>query len=420
MSEPDASILIVGAGQAAARTAHALRSQGYAGSIVMVGAESHAPYERPPLSKAVLVDDVEPALHVLTEEQFAACEIQFLSGVRALQLDTRAKSVHLDDGRHLRYGRCLLATGGRVRELSGLEQGAPCTHYMRSLDDARKLRGVLAEGTQLAIIGGGFLGLEVAWSALRRGARVTVIESAPGLLGRFLPQELSDWLSASLRSEGVRLELGGSVRAARSSHEGVEIELGTGEVIRADQVLVAIGLVPEVDLAKAAGLRLDKENGGILVDADGRSSDPDVFAAGDCASQFNFHLDRSARIESWQNANEQGEAAAAGLLGKAPGKQAFPWFWTDQGRHNVQMLGLSAPDLVYIRRGDLNEAKALWIGHRDGMPVHAIALNAGGDLRALRPLLEERVSFDPDEFEAGILPLRAWVKSTMASHSPRT
>lgn len=420
MSNPEASILILGAGQAAARAAQALRSQGYAGSIVMLGAEPHFPYERPPLSKAVLVDDGEPALDVLTPEQFAACNIHFISGVRARLLDTREKLVHLDDGRQLGYDRCLLATGGRVRELPGLPQGALRTHYMRSLDDARKLRGALSEGTHLAIVGGGFLGLEVASSAMSRGARVTVIESAPTLLGRFLPPEVADWLTGFLRGEGVRLELGSSVRAARSSEEGVEIELGTGEVIRADQALVAIGLIPEVELAEAAGLRLDEQNGGILVDADGRSSEPGVFAAGDCASQFNVHLGRFVRIESWQNANEQGEAAAAGMLGTAPRKQAFPWFWTDQGRHNLQMLGLGAPDLAYVRRGDPGEGKAVWIGHRDGVPVHGIALNAGGDLRALRPLFEERVSFDAAEFGVGGQPLRAWVKATLALHPTRT
>lgn len=420
MNELEASILILGAGQAAARSAHALRSHGYAGSIVMLGSEPHLPYERPPLSKAVLIDDVEPVLNVLTSEQFEACGIRFISGVRASLLDTREKIVRLEDGRQLRYGSCLLATGGRVRELPGLPRGAPCAHYMRSLDDARKLRGVLTPGTHLVVIGGGFLGLEVASSALRRGARVTVIESADTLLGRFLPIEVSEWLSDYLRGEGVRLELGCAVRAARSSEHGVEIELGTGEVVRADQALVAIGLNPEVELAKTAGLRLDEQNGGVQVDASGRSSDAAVFAAGDCASQFNVHLGRSVRIESWQNANEQGEAAAAGLLGLPPRRQAFPWFWTDQGPHNVQMLGLGAPDLAYVRRGDPSEGKALWIGHRDGVPVHGIALNAGGDLRAMRPLFEERVSFGIDEFRAANHPLRAWIKAAMASHSTRT
>lgn len=420
MSESSAPIVIVGAGQAAARAAQALRTQGYAGGIVMVGAEPHAPYERPPLSKAVLCDDSEPSLDVLTAEQFAACGVQFIPGVRALRLSTAEKFVHLDDGRQLGYSRCLLATGGRVRELPGLSRGAPRVHYMRSLDDARKLRGVLAKDTRLAIIGGGFLGLEVAASASRRGAKVTVVESASLLLGRFLPPEVSDWLLSDLRREGVRLELGCTVHASRSSDEGVEIELGTGELIHADQLLVAIGLVPEVELARAAGLALDEQNGGIVVDAEGRSSSPDVFAAGDCASQFNVHLDRHMRIESWQNANLQGEAAAAGLLERTAPKQAFPWFWTDQGRHNLQMLGLSASDLTYVRRGDLSEGKAVWIGHRDGLAVHGIALNAGGDLRALRPFFEERVSFDAAEFGVGNLPLRAWVKSTMAAHSTRT
>lgn len=420
MNEKGAPIVIVGAGQAAARAAQSLRTQGYAGNITMIGAELHAPYERPPLSKAVLCDDTEPTLEVLTATQFTECNVQFMPGVRVLRLDAEARLLHLDDGRQLSYGRCLLATGGKVRELPDLPQGAPRVHYMRSLDDARMLRGVLTGGIHLAVIGGGFLGLEVAASALRRGARVTVIESAPALLGRFLPQEVSSWLSEALRGEGARIELGQALRAARTDAHGVEIELGSGEIIRADQVLVAIGLLPEVALAQDAGLAMDEKNGGILVNTACQSSHPDIFAAGDCASQFNAHLDRPMRIESWQNANAQAETAAAGLLGLPSAKQAFPWFWTDQGKHNIQMLGLGAPDLAYVRRGHLNEAKAVWIGHREGVPVHGIALNAGGDLRALRPLFETRKAFDTADFETSPLPLRAWVKSAMALQSTET
>jgi len=421
MNPLDASIAIVGAGQAAARAAHALRSQGHAGSIAMVGAERHAPYERPPLSKAVLCDDVEPALDVLTAAQFRDCDLVFMPGVRARRLDAAQHALHLDDGRILRYGRCLLATGGRVRELQDLPQGMPRVHYLRSLDDARRLRGALAPGAHLAIVGGGFLGLEVAASALRRGMQATVVESSPALLGRFLPAEVSDWLTCTLRRAGARLALGRSVRAVRSDAEGVEIELDSHETVRADQVLAAIGLVPETGLARAAGLLLDEGNGGIVVDACGRTSDPDVFAAGDCASQFSVHLGRHVRIESWQNANAQAEAAAAGLLDRAPPSQAYPWFWTDQGPHNIQILGLAASDLDYVRRGDPDGgARAVWIGHRSGVPIHGIALNAGADLRALRPLFEERIAFDAEEFVAGTAPMRAWVKSAIASHVTRT
>lgn len=416
MNPVDAPIVVVGAGQTAARAAHALREAGWSAGIVVVGDEVHRPYERPPLSKAVLSEAEEPALDVLPAAQFDGCGLQFIAGVRAEGLDPRQRTVSLADGRTLAYSRCLLATGGRARVLAALPPGADRVHYLRSLDDARRLRAALAPGVRLAVVGGGFLGLEAATSAHGRGAAVIVVEAAPTLLARFLPGDAGAWLASAIAARGIALRLGRGLRSAQAGAEGVDLVLDDGEVLHADHVLVAIGLEPETALARAAGLALDPQNGGIAVNALCRSSDPHVFAAGDCASQFNAHLGLQLRLESWQNANEQARAAAAGMLGLARPAAPYPWFWTDQGPHNLQMLGLAAPDLVYVRRGDpAANAQALWIGHRDGVPVHGIALNAGGELRALRALFDTRTPFDPDAFVAHAGPLRAWVKATQAA-----
>lgn len=416
MTAADAPIVIVGAGQAAARAAQALREAGHNGGVIVVGAESHRPYERPPLSKAVLRDAQEPALEVLAPAQFDDCGLKFVPGVRAERLDPHQRIVHLGDGRTLAYSQCLLATGGRARVLAALPPRTPRVHYLRSLDDARGLRAALAPGVRLAVVGGGFLGLEVAASASALGARVTVLESAPSLLARFLPAEAAEWLVGAIRKRGVRLELGRALRSAHADVKGVQVVFDDGDVLRADQVLVAIGLEPEAELARAAGLEIDAGNGGIAVDAQCRTSDPHVFAAGDCASQFNTHLGAQLRLESWQNANEQARIAAAGMLGQPRPTPTYPWFWTDQGEDNLQMLGLTAPDLIYVRRGDpATHSQALWIGHRAGVPVHGIALNAGGDLRALRALFDAGVPFDPDAFVSHSGPLRAWVKATLAA-----
>lgn len=412
-----APFVIVGAGQAAAHAARSLRKLGYAGGITMIGAETHPPYERPPLSKAVLHEANEPTLAVLPPDEFEQTRVDFLPGMRAAALDLRARALRLDDGRVLPYARCLIATGGAARELASLPPGPSRTHYLRSLDDARRLRDVLHAGNRLLIVGGGFLGLEVAHSAARRGVRVTVIESMPSLLARFVVPELSSWLEDRLRALGVELLLGHGIASAAVDAEGVRLALDDGRVVQGDHVLVAIGLVPETSLARDAGLELDPRNGGIAVAHDGRTSDPHVFAAGDCASQMRTSLGQTLRIESWQNANEQAQAAAAGMLDVAPPAPAYPWFWTDQGDLNLQMLGLAAADLHYVRRGD-PAAKALWIGHRDGIPVHGIALNNGGDLRALRPLFEQRIAFDPAAFANEATALRPWVKSLLAAQPP--
>lgn len=416
MNARAAPITIVGAGQAAARAAQALREGGHTGQIVVVGAETHHPYERPPLSKAVLCDEAEPGIAVLPPDQFEACGLSFIAGVRVLALDPVQRVLQLSDGRTQPYSQCLLATGGQARVLPSLPPGGPRVHYLRSLDDARRLRAALVPGTHLTVVGGGFLGLEAASSAGRRGAQVTVVETAPSLLARFVPPEVSAWLADDVRRRGVALRLGQPVLSAQADAQGVRITLGGAQTVQADQVLVAIGMVPHAELAQAAGLVIEPRNGGIAVDADGRSSDPHVFAAGDCASQFHAHLGGHARLESWQNANEQARTAAAGMLGLAPPARPYPWFWTDQGEHNLQMLGMAAPDLAYVRRGDpASVPKAVWIGHRQGVPVHGIALNAGADLRALRVLFETGTPIDPASFSVEATPLRAWVKAAQAA-----
>lgn len=410
--------VIVGAGQAAASAARALRKRGYAGVITMIGAEAHAPYERPPLSKAVLHGDEEPALAVLPPAEFDSARIDFRAGVRVRELDTARRALTLDDGSVLTYARCLVATGGSARALPQLPAGGARVHYLRTLDDARRLRASLRAGSRLAIVGGGFLGLEAAHSAARRGVQVTVVESAPALLCRFVVPELSSWLLDRLRALGTDVRLGVGLRDARADPAGAGLVLDDGATIEADEVLVSIGLVPDTALARAAGLALDAGNGGIVVGPDGRTSDPHVFAAGDCASQFRTHLDVTSRLESWQNANEQAEAAAAGMLDQPLPAPSYPWFWTDQGDQNLQMLGMATAGLHYLRRGSAAAGKAVWIGHRAGVPVHGIALNAGGDLRALRPLFEQRVPIDGAAFEADATSLRPWVKALLAARVP--
>lgn len=425
---PDAdSILIIGAGQSGAVAAATLRDLGHEGPITLIGREAHAPYERPPLSKAVLLAaEAQTAVHPgnLYEQR----RITLLTGAEAVRLDAAGHLVHLADGRRLDYRRCLLATGGRARELPSLPRGTPGVHYIRTLDDAAALRAGLTPEARVVIIGGGFLGLEVASTARALGAQVTVLENAQRLLERVLPPALSDWLADRARHAGVTLRLDARIaRSTRQPHPDAEvrhqarftIELEDAAVIDADVVVVAIGLTPEVALAEQAGLALDAANGGIVVDAGCRTSAPDVYAAGDCASQHRRHLNQALRLESWQNANEQARAAAAGMLGQPAPGEPYPWFWTDQFGCNVQMLGLPQPGLAYACRGtpdsQAGAPKFIWLGHRDGIPVHAIAINAGGDLRQLRVLFEQGLRIDPQRYADETVALKPLVKACQQS-----
>ncbi|WP_376843204.1 NAD(P)/FAD-dependent oxidoreductase [Bordetella pertussis] len=411
------SIVIVGAGQAGAVAAASLRQLGYRGGLTLVGQEAHPPYERPPLSKAVLqgtATHAEAAVH--PAGFYAENDIALLTETAVAALDPAARTVRLADGRTLPYDRCLLATGGHARELPALPRGRAGVHYIRTLDDALDLRAALRPGVRAAVIGGGFLGLEVASTARELGAKVTVIENGSRLLERALPAIVSDWLAERVRASGVDLRLGGAI-AAIGDGPPYAITLADGTQVNADLIVVSIGLAPEVTLAQQAGLPLD-DNGGICVDSQARTADPQVYAAGDCASQPRACLGTAARFESWQNANEQARAAAAAMLGLAPAAEPYPWFWTDQYGCNIQILGLPQPGLRYVCRPQTDPQAAprvLWIGLRDGVPCHGIAVNAGGDLRQLRVLFERGIPVDPHRLADPAEALKPLVKAWQAA-----
>ncbi|AOB37647.1 ferredoxin reductase [Bordetella parapertussis] len=411
------SIVIVGAGQADAVAAASLRQLGYRGGLTLIGQEAHPPYERPPLSKAVLqgtATHAEAAVH--PAGFYAENDIALLTETAVAALDPIARTVRLADGRTLPYDRCLLATGGHARELPALPRGRAGVHYIRTLNDALDLRAALRPGVRAAVIGGGFLGLEVASTARELGAEVTVIENGSRLLERALPAIVSDWLAERVRASGVDLRLGGAI-AAIGDGPPYAITLADGTQVNADLIVVSIGLAPEVTLARQAGLPLD-DNGGICVDAQARTADPHVYAAGDCASQPRACLGTAARFESWQNANEQARAAATAMLGLAPAAEPYPWFWTDQYGCNIQILGLPQPGLRYVCRPQTDPQAAprvLWIGLRDGVPCHGIAVNAGGDLRQLRVLFERGIPVDPHRLADPAEALKPLVKAWQAA-----
>jgi len=349
------TMVIVGAGQAGGRAALGLRGAGHRGPIVLIGAEAAAPYERPPLSKGYLAGDDDEARFTLADPaKLEEAGIDFLPGRSAVAIDRAARSVALDDGQRLDYARLLLATGRAPRRLPVPEEAAPAVHVLRDLEDARRLRARLVRGRRLAIIGGGFIGLEVAATARGRGVEVVVIEWLPRLLARLVPAALAARLERRHAAAGVDLRLGRRVErfAMDSTMAGgieggpVRLALDDGSAVEAEDVLIGIGAVPRTGLAEAAGLAVED---GILVDAALRTNDPAIYAAGDVAAAAVPGLPGRQRLESWDNAERQGTLAARTMLGAeetlaAATPDSWPWFWSDQYELTLQIAG--HPDLA--------------------------------------------------------------------------
>jgi 3-phenylpropionate/trans-cinnamate dioxygenase ferredoxin reductase subunit len=337
MTASDAAMIVVGAGQAGGRAALTLRAGGHAGPIVLLGTENAAPYERPPLSKEFLKGERTVDTFTLAKsDAMAAAGIDFRPATTVTAIDRRQRTVSLDDGSTLPYGKLLLATGREPRRLPVAPKLEGAVHVLRDLSDAEALRARLVPGAHLAIIGGGFIGLEVAASARALGADATVIEILPRLLSRCVPAPIAARLGRRHAAAGVEIILGRQIEQMAASARGAAIQLDHGCMIESDAVLVGIGAAPRTALAEAAGLAVDQ---GILVDDALRTSDSDIFAAGDVTACPHPLGDGHQRLESWQNAEEQGARAARNMLGAGERCTGLPWFWSDQYELSLQMAG---------------------------------------------------------------------------------
>lgn len=326
-------IVIVGAGECGGRAALALRRAGHDGPLTLVGEEPLAPYERPPLSKT-LPPTVRP---VAAEAAYADAAITLELGAAAVAIDRSVGSVDLSDGRRLAYDRLLLATGARPRRPPGMESAA----VLRTARDAAAISERLVPGARIAVIGGGFIGLELAALAAEAGCRVTVVEAAPRLMARAVPEAIAAAVADRHLAAGVDLRLGAGIAAVDAGG----VTLVDGGRLDADLVVAGVGAVPQTGLAEAAGLATDN---GIVVDGRLATADPAIFAAGDCAA-FPWR-GRRIRLESWRNACDQAEHVAATMLGGTEDFDRVPWFWSDQFDLGLQVAGLPAPGQTSVPR----------------------------------------------------------------------
>lgn len=403
-----AHFVIIGAGECGARVAFALREKGFAGEITLVGAEPLHPYERPPLSKAGSAETADPKF-IATLEKYAENGIRLLTGLEARDFDTASRIVTLSNGKTLSYDKLLLAIGASARSFPGAPENSPYIRSLRTHHDAAALRDAMKPGRHIAIIGGGFIGLELAATARLLGAHVTVIEGLERVLKRGVPEEIAHLLTERHRAEGVDVRCGVSIEALTEEGGKAVIRLSTGEIIEADLALVGIGARPNVEIAERAGLTIEN---GIAVDTYLQTSAPDVFAAGDCCSfPLSIYGGRRVRLESWRNAQEQGTLAAANMLGLDEAVSAVPWFWSDQYDMTLQIAGLAEGAVLHLRR-DLGSG-AFILFHLDaaGRLIAASGIGPGNtiarDIRLAEMLIAARAHPDPAALTASDVKLKS-------------
>jgi 3-phenylpropionate/trans-cinnamate dioxygenase ferredoxin reductase subunit len=389
-------MVIVGAGEAGGRAALTLREAGYDGGVTLIGEEPHFPYERPPLSKAVMTGAGEPSpTHILDDERCREFGIIHLASARVEVIERAAHRVRLSDGRDLPYERLLIATGARARPLA--IPGGEHALTLRTFADALALRARLPSGARIVMIGGGVIGLEVTASARVRGAEVTLIEAAPRLLSRGVPAEIAERVRERHAREGVVIRLGRGVERIETAAGGLSVILVGGEELDCDAVIAGIGAFPETSLAASAGLRIDN---GVAADAELRTEDPDIFAAGDCCSfPHELYGGRRIRLEAWRNAQDQGAHAARNMLGANEPYVTVPWFWSDQYDETLQIAGLVDEGASMVSRDAGDEAVLFFHRAADGRLVAASGVGPNEriarDIRLAEMLIAARAAPDP-------------------------
>jgi 3-phenylpropionate/trans-cinnamate dioxygenase ferredoxin reductase subunit len=405
--------VIVGAGQAGATAAAELRQNGFDGRVVLIGDEAHAPYERPPLSKDVLLQPDTARCQLFPDGFYEEHDIELRLGTRVSAIDVDAAHISLADGETLPFDKLLLATGARVRRLPLLDQLGEDVYTLRTLDDARQLQSVLKPGRRIVLVGGGVIGLELASSAIDLGAHVTLIEQAPMVMGRCSPRILNEHLCNVHRERGVVLHLGAALTHASRVNGAIVVTLADGTQVTSDAVIYGIGVEPDTRLATAAGLGV---NNGILIDENCRTSHPAIYAAGDAASQWDRLAHRFHRRETWENAKNQAIVAARAMMEIEAAQSAdsvhtgVPWFWTDQCGMNIQFAGDMAA-AQWIVRGGMDESRFMLFGVNDGELVAAITVNQGREMRSAKMLIGKRARLAADVWRDPQQSLRALVNA---------
>lgn len=400
--------IIIGASHAAAQLAPSLRQEGWEGDIIVIGDESILPYHRPPLSKDFLMGKREAQqLLIRPESLYEKNNIQFRLGMRVDEINRAHKTVTLNNGEVLTYTKLAICTGSRVRTVSlpGIE--LPGIQYLRSMADVEKIKMDVGEGKNAVIVGGGYIGLETAAVLRKLGMNVTVLEMAPRVLARVTAPELSEFYTRIHTEEGVAIKTGVAVAGFVGEDHVTGVECADGTVYPADLVVVGVGIIPNVELAQAAGLEV---NNGIVVDEHCRTLDPDIVAAGDCTIHPNSLYNIQLRLESVPNATDQGKVAAATLCGKEKPYHALPWFWSDQYDLKLQIAGLSQGyDQVAIR-GDASQGRSFAAFYlKEGKLIAADCVNRAQEFMLCKRIIGENLPVDINRLTDESITPKEWL-----------
>jgi 3-phenylpropionate/trans-cinnamate dioxygenase ferredoxin reductase subunit len=399
-------VVIIGAGQAGVQVALSLRQGGQAGGITLIGDEPHAPYQRPPLSKAYLKGEMGVEQLVLRPAQALAAQgIALRTGVRVTGID-RAARVVTGEGLSLSYDHLVIATGTRPRPLPLPGADLPGVLTLRGIEDADRLASALAAAQDVVIIGGGFIGLEAAATARLKGKAVTVVEAAPRVMGRAVAPAISAWFAAMHQGMGTVVLTGTGVAGIEGEGHVSAVTLADGRRLPADLVLVGIGAVPNDELARAAGLACPN---GIATDARGCTEDPAIWAVGDCAYAPNPCAGGRFRLESVQNAIDQAKCVAAAILGGDRPYDAVPWFWSDQGSAKLQTTGLPLNPDAHVLRGNPDQGRFTVFHLKGGTIIAADSVNMPADHMAARRLVAARAMVAPKTLADPATPLKSLI-----------
>jgi 3-phenylpropionate/trans-cinnamate dioxygenase ferredoxin reductase subunit len=406
MNETSSDVVIIGAGHGGVELATALRHHGFAASITLLSDDPDLPYQRPPLSKDYIKRAANtPALVLKPESFYANNAIDLRLGVRATSVDREAGRVLLSDGSRIKYGHLVFATGARNRKppIPGLDH--PDTLELRTLADANRVIRKLESAKRVVVVGGGFIGLEAASLLRAMNVAVDIVEMAPRLMQRAASSVVSAWFLDHHRGEGSIVHLSSTVEAVERNG-GVTVRLSGGEVLKADAVLLAAGIEPNVELATDCGLATDN---GIVVDTLLQTFDPAISAIGDCAAYPSVHLGAMTRLESVQNAVDHARAVAERLTGQAKPYDALPWFWSIQGAARLQIAGLARPGLrEVVRRGADDTRFSVFMF--DGAELVAVeSVNAPADHMAARRLIGSTANLTPEQAADGTLNLKSLI-----------
>ena len=382
-------MVIIGCGQAGGQAAATLRQEKYEGPITMIGQESHIPYQRPPLSKQYLSGEQEKSkLNLRKESFYEDKDIRLILNTQAKSIDPKKKRVFMATGEFIPYEKLLIATGGRPRKLEIEGHLLKSIHYLRTIDDVDSIREEMKDRETMVIVGGGYIGLEVASVAIKQGLKVSLLEMEERILQRVTTPEMSSFYHELHSEQGVHIRTSTQVTAFQGA-DAVEKVICAGEDILADIVIVGIGIIPNTEIAETADL--DIENG-ISVNEKCMTSDQHIFAAGDCTNHPNPILNRRLRLESVPNAMEQSRVAASNMLGAEKIYSSIPWFWSDQYEHKLQMVGFSNESEQAVIRGEMSSKTFTIFYLQNKKVIAADSVNSPKDFLASKQLIGKEIS----------------------------